>query len=309
MNLAKYKLKNCPNFLLVFIDGIYKPEFSDSAKNFSINANEEFLLNVKSDISPDTVLHLLFLSSSENSPKNFSISSTIEAAKNSEFFLLEEFAFSGNCKIQTRLLLHENAKVNYTKLQKNVSKTCNLEFRADLNQDSILNYQNIMINSGDVYEKCTFAFHGNNGFCDAKGLYDLHNEQNLDFRIRAEHLAKYCQSKLNFKGIIDDKAKANFIGRIIVPQNAIKTESSLSNKNLLLSDNAIIQSAPELEIYANDVKCTHGSAVGQLDKQMLFYLQTRGFAKNAATEILLNAFKAEIIEEFPKFLQEKLARN
>ena len=130
------------------------------------------------------------------------------------------------------------------------------------------------------------------------GLYLATGEQHVDHHTRIEHLAQHTVSEQLYKGILNDHAKGVFNGRIVVAPNAQKTDAKQSNKNLLLSNRAAINSKPELEIAANDVKCRHGSATGQLDAEALFYLRSRGLSQRVAEQLLLRAFANEVTSTF-----------
>ena len=133
--------------------------------------------------------------------------------------------------------------------------------------------------------------------CDLNGLYFAGNQEHIDHHTTIEHMKENCTSNEHYKGILDGKAVGVFNGRIHVHPNAQKTDAIQSNQNLLLSDDAIIHTKPELEIYADDVKCTHGATVGQLDDNAMFYLKTRGLNQSDARRLLMRAYAAEIIEK------------
>ena len=111
-----------------------------------------------------------------------------------------------------------------------------------------------------------------------------------------DHAEPHCASHEYFNGILDDKSKGVFHGRIYVHQTAQKTDAKQTNKNLLLSDDATVDTKPQLEIYADDVKCTHGATVGQLNTEAIFYLRSRGLGVETARQMLIHAFAGEIIE-------------
>lgn len=133
--------------------------------------------------------------------------------------------------------------------------------------------------------------------CQLKGLYLANARQHIDFHTRIDHLQPEAKSYEHYKGIICDRARAVFNGKIMVHPDAQKTDARLNNENLLLSRHAEIDTKPELEIYADDVKCSHGATVGQLDETSLFYLRSRGIDEAAAKRILTYAFAEEIINE------------
>ncbi len=134
--------------------------------------------------------------------------------------------------------------------------------------------------------------------CLLNGLYHAQDREHVDNLIRVHHMAPESHSDQFYKGVIDDRAHAVFAGKIIVHQDAQKTNAYQKNDNLLLSDDAEIDTKPELEIYADDVKCSHGATSGDLDPMALFYLRSRGLPRAAAESVLTFAFAAEVIDRF-----------
>lgn len=128
------------------------------------------------------------------------------------------------------------------------------------------------------------------------GLYVASGTQHLDNPTTIEHVAPRCTSRALYKGVVDDRGRGVFDGRIIVHAGAMKTDASQTNRNLLLSRSARADTRPRLEILADDVKCAHGAAVGQLDEQALFYLRSRGLEQQAARGLLTCAFASEMVE-------------
>ena len=131
--------------------------------------------------------------------------------------------------------------------------------------------------------------------CMLNGLYIVHDRQLVDNHMLVEHLAAHCDSHELYKGVLEDHARAVFNGRINVHQGAQKTDAKQTNRNLILSPDAVANSNPQLEIFADDVRCTHGSTVGQLDDEAVFYLRTRGIGVDAARSILTYAFAEDIV--------------
>ncbi len=136
---------------------------------------------------------------------------------------------------------------------------------------------------------------GEGADCTMNGVYLADGERLMDTHTSLDHAMPHCTSHEIYKGILAGKAKAVFNGRIIVQLDAQKTDAKQTNRALLLSDEATINSNPQLEIFADDVKCTHGAAVGQLDEEALFYLQARGLTRAEARDMLLHAFAGEVI--------------
>jgi Fe-S cluster assembly protein SufD len=132
--------------------------------------------------------------------------------------------------------------------------------------------------------------------CILNGLYLTREEQLADHHMVVEHAEPHCASHEYFNGILDDKSRGVFHGRIYVHPVAQKTDAKQTNKNLLLSDEATVDTKPQLEIYADDVKCTHGATIGQLNEESIFYLRSRGLDTETARRMLIHAFAGEIIE-------------
>jgi Fe-S cluster assembly protein SufD len=132
--------------------------------------------------------------------------------------------------------------------------------------------------------------------CNLNGLYVVSGKQHVDYHTRVDHKKPHGTSREHYKGVIGGRARAVFNGRAYVHPDAQKTDAEQYNKNLLLSPDAEVDTKPQLEIYADDVKCSHGATVGQLDEQMLFYLRSRGIAEGAARGMLTYGFACDIVE-------------
>lgn len=155
---------------------------------------------------------------------------------------------------------------------------------------------------------------GNFANCLVNGLYMPKATQHMDNHMRVEHARPHGDSRQFYKGVLRDRAKAVFSGRIIVAEGAQKTDAKQTNANLLLSDDAQVNTMPQLEIYADDVKCTHGATVGQIDPQAIYYLCSRGIRSEAARAMLVYAFAAESLERVPcqpvrAFLERRLVEQ
>lgn len=128
------------------------------------------------------------------------------------------------------------------------------------------------------------------------GLYFIRGSQRSDHWTRVDHAVPHCSSRQRYKGILDDESRGAFTGNVLVRPGAQKTSSEQENRNLLLSRKALCDSTPQLEIHADDVRCSHGSTVGQLDRDQRFFLQSRGISADDATRMLTEAFAAEVVE-------------
>lgn len=153
--------------------------------------------------------------------------------------------------------------------------------------------------------------------CIMNGLYLGRGDQLVDHHTVMDHAKPHCESHEYYHGILADRARGVFNGKIFVRKDAQKTNAKQTNRNLLLSDDAVIDTKPQLEIFADDVKCTHGATIGQLDEKSLFYLQARGIPKAMARRMLIYAFASEVIdritlpqirEELDKVLIDRFTR-
>ncbi len=140
------------------------------------------------------------------------------------------------------------------------------------------------------------ALDGEGAQCMLNGLYAAHARQHVDYHTRIDHAKPQCTSVEDYRGILAGRARGVFNGRVMVHPNAQKTDASQSNKNLLLSREAEVDTKPQLEIYADDVKCAHGATVGQLDEQMVFYLRARGLSEELARGLLTYGFARDIVD-------------
>lgn len=131
------------------------------------------------------------------------------------------------------------------------------------------------------------------------GLYAVAGRQHVDNHTRIDHLARGTASREIYRGILDGQGRAVFNGKVLVAPHAVKTDAEQKNHNLILSRGAEIDTKPELEIYADDVKCSHGATIGQLDEQQLFYLRSRGLDMDTAHRLLITAFAEELLLELP----------
>lgn len=168
--------------------------------------------------------------------------------------------------------------------------------RASLKRNSTL--KTVMATSGtcSLRQDYRIALLGENAEARLNGLWMLSENNEAHTHILMEHQAPHCRSMQFFKGALDDASRSSFEGKIYVHQAAQKTEAFQLNNNLILSDKAIADSKPNLEIFADDVKASHGATVGQLDSEQLFYLKTRGYSEHAAKNLLVYGFCKEVID-------------
>ncbi|MCQ2294110.1 MAG: Fe-S cluster assembly protein SufD [Bacteroidales bacterium] len=214
-------------------------------------------------------------------------------------------SFSNNV---TEIYLHEGASVEFYKMQNinNASGLLNHTYVA-MEHDARFRSVAITLNGGHIRNHTEIRMLGEHCDVQAHGLYLNDQEQRVDNYVFVEHAFPNCVSRELFKGILDDTAQGSFNGHVLVSEGAIKTEAYQSNKNILLTDKAFINTKPFLEIYNDDVKCSHGSTIGQLDEQALFYIRSRGISERTAKTLLLYAFCDEVLQQIMlQPLREKL---
>lgn len=166
----------------------------------------------------------------------------------------------------------------------------------------------ISLNGGHIRNHTEVRMEGEHCQTEAHGLYLIDKEQEVDNYIFVDHAKPNCVSNELFKGIIDDAAQATFNGHVLVEEGAVKTEAYQANKNILMTDKATVTSKPFLEIYNDDVKCSHGSTTGQIDEQAMFYIRSRGISEKTARTMLHYAFCDEVIQKIElTALRERLS--
>ena len=163
--------------------------------------------------------------------------------------------------------------------------------------DSVFQINTLTLDGNLVRNDLHIQVQGEHAETHLNGMYMLNGQQHVANYTTVDHQVANCESNELYKGIMDDKSIAVFNGKVFVRQDAQKTNAFQSNANVLISDDASVNSKPELEIYADDVKCSHGSTTGQLDDEALFYLRARGISEKGATQLLLTAFMSDVLDK------------
>jgi Fe-S cluster assembly protein SufD len=164
---------------------------------------------------------------------------------------------------------------------------------------STVTCHSISLGGSFVRNDIVVTLNGSGAECTLNGLYLAGGRTLVDNHTTIDHAQPHCSSRELYKGILGDHARAVFNGKIVVRPDAQKTDAKQTNKALLLSEDAQINTKPQLEIFANDVRCTHGAAVGQMDDEALFYLRARGLSEKDARRILIRAFAADVLNRLP----------
>ena len=253
-----------------------------------------------------------------NHPRNLVI-----AEANSKVTILESYVSLGGAgyftNAVTELFAGDSARLEFVKFQDEAADAFHMAaFHAELGRASNVAVHSFALGARLSRNNIRAKLAGEGLECILNGLYLTRGEQLADHHMIVEHAQPHCASHEYFNGILDDKSKGVFHGRILVQPIAQKTDAKQTNKNLLLSDDATADTKPQLEIYADDVKCTHGATIGQIEENALFYLRSRGIGPETARRMLIHAFAGEIIErikhepareELDKLVWERLEAN
>jgi Fe-S cluster assembly protein SufD len=222
----------------------------------------------------------------------------IVAGEGSQVTVVETYAGEGayfSCGV-TELIAGPGAAVDHYKVQRESREAYHLAtLQVYGERASVISSHSISLGGGLVRNDVNATLDGEGIDCILNGLYLADGRQLVDNHMRVEHAKPHCASHELYKGILDGKARTVFNGLIHVHPGAQKTDAKQSNRNLLLSADAIANSNPRLEIFADDVRCTHGSTVGQLDADAVFYLRSRGIGVDAARSLLTYAFASDIL--------------
>ena len=246
-------------------------------------------------------IHLLFLSSGEKSESRVCHPRVLVLAEeNSQVQILESYVGTGEgvcfTNAVTELVAAENAFIDHYKLQRESLETFHVStIQAHLGRSANVSTQSISLGGSLVRNHVNAVLDGEGGEATLNGFYLVNGRQHVDNHTSIDHAKPHCNSHELYKGILDGKARGVFNGRIIVRPDAQKTDSKQTNKNLILSEEALVNTNPQLEIYADDVKCTHGATIGQLDADSIFYLRSRGIDHESARHLLTYAFAGDFI--------------
>ncbi len=200
--------------------------------------------------------------------------------------------------VTSEISVGTNAFLTLDKIQyeaENSSHICTEQVSQE--KDSTFTINTITLNGGLVRNNLNIEVNGENCETNLNGAYLLKGKQHVDNHSVVDHKVANCNSNELYKGVIDDNATAVFNGKVFVRKDAQKINAFQSNGNVLLTDNASVNSKPELEIYADDVKCSHGSTTGQLDEEAIFYLRARGLSEKSARQLMVSAFVGDVLEK------------
>ena len=247
-------------------------------------------------------IHLLFISISGTVPAMTHPRNLIVVEKEAEVSVVEDYVSFGPeiptlSNAATELIAGESSSVAHLLIEREHLQTYNLStLRIEQARSANVASHSLLLGGKLVRNNVHPVLAGEGGECLINGLFVGSGRQHLDNYMLVEHASPHCASRQFYNGILDGHAHGVFHGRIIVHKDAQKTDAKQTNRNLLLTDDAQIDTKPQLEIYADDVKCTHGATIGQIEENALFYLRSRGIAEEEARRLLLEAFAGECLE-------------
>ncbi|MCH8147480.1 MAG: Fe-S cluster assembly protein SufD [Planctomycetes bacterium] len=246
----------------------------------------------------DAPIHLLFLSVADAAPWVAHPRNLIVTETSSQATIVETYAaLDGGVQFTnavTEIVAGENTVIDHYRVGCESTEAFHVgALHLHLRRSSTLTSHSIIFGGALVRNDIHANLAEEDCECTLNGLYMIEGTQHVDNHLVIDHAKPHCRSWEYFKGILDGKSRGVFSGRINVHENAQKTDAKQTNMSLLLSDHAQVQSKPQLEIFADDVKCTHGATIGQLDDEAVFYLRSRGIKREDARSLLTFAFAGE----------------
>ena len=244
-------------------------------------------------------IHLLFIAGARDEAADGHPRSLIVLERGAQATIIESYAgIDGEpywTNGVTEIILGDNAVLDHYKIQMENERAFHIATsQACLGRDAVLVSHSFSLGAALARHDVNAAFAGEGGDCTLNGLYVTAGRQHVDNHTRIDHGKPRCTSRELYKGIMGGKSRGVFNGKIYVHEHAEKTDSRQTNRNLLLSEEAWVDTKPQLEIYNNDVKCSHGSTIGQLDENALFFLRARGLDLRAAIGLLTQGFANDI---------------
>lgn len=307
--IKSMKLLHHQAIQLIYINGKLHIEALHLPAGLTIDHTNEVLTIRVSDsaiINQPIVVRYL---SEPKEPTNPVIKTIIEIGKNAQLTFVQDFQGETDLpyeqKTITEIHCAEQATLHLIKVQQEGVQATHLSQNSiEQAADSLVYSNQFSFGSQRHQEVWQVNLSGQSARCHCRGLAIANNNQRLDSQLTLHHVARACMSEQVFKAIATDKARTGFNGKVVVPSTGQQAAAHQLSQNLLLSAQAEINTRPELEIYADDVKCTHGASVGQLDPDALFYLKSRGIDQVQASEMLLNAFVQDQLSEAQPWIQE-----
>lgn len=285
---------------LVDIYGQVDKGFSPEALNLAL-AKDGAFVRVSQSVKVDKPIHLVFITSDEGEQSATFTRNFVALEANAHATVVEHYLsneqYQGLTNTVTRIWADQDANLVHLKLQNQSKQSVHLG-AIDVEQEQASHYESHSLAFGARLARTGIQTNFNGEQCHAllNGLYYVDGRRHVDHSTQIHHIKPNCTSHEYYRGIMADRGRGVFSGRIVVHEGADGTDAIQRSDSLLLSKMARTDTRPELEIYADDVKCAHGATVGQIDKDSLFYLRTRGLDSKDALDILIYAFAAAVLE-------------
>ena len=295
-----------------FADGEIKNAFSALNTAF---VNDGVLIHVPDNTEVAIPIHIIYISGQADATLMSNPRNLVALGRNAGASVIESFAGIPDTEYLTNnhtgILARAGSRLDYYSIQQESQRAYHIgNTRIRQQADSRVDCHTLSLGGKLARSDIDVELDEPGAEVKLNGLYLTNNRQHVDNHTLVEHKQPHTTSHEHFRGVMNGHSRAVFNGKVIVHEQAQKTEAHQSNANLLLSGNAEVDTKPELEIYADDVKCSHGATVGQLDENMLFYLRSRGVDEHTARSLLTYAFADEIIRDirFPE-IRERLEHS
>ena len=258
-------------------------------------------IEVPKGVTVETPIYALFITVTSATPTMNHPRNLIVAGENSQVTIVEDYVSLGEgtsfSNTATELVVGDNANASHYLVVREGKSAYNFStLRIQQERSANVATHSLLLGGALIRNNVHPVLAGEGTECLINGLFMANGRQHMDNYMLVEHASPHCNSRQFYNGILNGQARGVFHGRIIVHKDAQKTDAKQTNRNLLLSDNAQIDTKPQLEIYADDVKCTHGATIGQVDENALFYLRSRGLDEASARDLLLLAFANECLD-------------
>jgi Fe-S cluster assembly protein SufD len=258
-------------------------------------------VHVPEGVAVDAPIHVVFVSGGEGAHVMAHPRTLVVAGAGSQVTVIESYIGAAGetyfCNAVSEVFVGENAAVTHYKVQEESLEAFHVgALHAHTSRHARFSSHSFALGGRIVRNDASAILDGEGGDCTLNGLYLADRDRLVDNHTTIDHAKPHCGSHEVYKGILGGTSRAVFNGKIIVRQDAQKTDAKQTNRALLLTDGATINTKPQLEIFADDVKCTHGAAIGQLDDEAIFYLRARGMTYAEARDMLIHAFAAQVLD-------------
>ena len=311
--LEIYPLSQCDGEVSAFADRLIQSNENDNAHIFNTFNNafwtDGILVKVAANTEVSKPVHIINMTSGNEAASV--VRHAIVVEKSSKCKVIQSFLNAGGSTFSNSLTeawVAENAHLNIDKIQAEDANGLTIA-REDVLQESnsTFHINTLTASGGFVRNDLAIVVDGENCMSNLYATYAPQGKEHVDNHTVVDHRKAHCESNEAYKGIVYDQGTGVFNGKVFVRQDAQKTNAFQQNANILMSDSATMNSKPELEIYADDVKCSHGSTTGQFDEEAVFYLKARGISDQNARQMLVHAFVGDVLDQLDDEIREHVS--